>query len=104
MYQIYLERNLLKSNKWNINIKATLQGAKNVIEYLGNYTHRIVISNSRIISVTENAVTFKYNSYKTSESLEMTLSPLEFLRRFTMHILSNRFYKNSTLWYFKQQK
>ena len=90
-YQKFL--NLLRSKKWNINIKATLQGSKNVIEYLGNYTHRIAISNSRIIRITENAVTFKYKSYKTSESLEMSLSPLEFIRRFTMHILPKGFIK-----------
>lgn len=85
--------NLLKSKRWNINIKPTLHGAKNVIEYLGNYTHRIAISNSRIISVTENAVTFKYRDYKTKENSIMTLHPLEFLRRFSMHILPRSFIK-----------
>ena len=84
---------LIKNKKWNVNIKETLHGAKNVIEYLGNYTHRIAISNSRIVSVTENTVTFKYKDYRTKENLEMTLHPLEFLRRFTMHILPKGFIK-----------
>ena len=84
---------LIKNKKWNVNIKETLHGAENVIEYLGNYTHRIAISNSRIVSVTENTVTFKYKDYRTKENLEMTLHPLEFLRRFTMHILPKGFIK-----------
>lgn len=84
----------LKKKNWNINIKETLNGAHNAIEYLGRYTHRIAISNSRIISVTDTAVTFKYKSYKNDGEMKiMSLHPIEFIRRFTMHILPPDFIK-----------
>jgi hypothetical protein len=84
----------LKNKKWNIKIKETLNGAKNAIEYLGNYTHRIAISNSRIVSVTDEAVTFKYKDYKNNGEIKlMKLHPVEFIRRFTMHILPKGFIK-----------
>lgn len=84
----------LKNKNWNINIKETLHGAHNAIEYLGRYTHRIAISNNRIISVSDHAVTFKYKSYKTDDKMKiMSLHPIEFIRRFTMHILPPGFIK-----------
>ena len=84
----------LKKKNWNINIKETLHGAHNAIEYLGRYTHRIAISNNRIISVSDHAVTFKYKSYKTDGKMKiMSLHPIEFIRRFTMHILPPGFIK-----------
>jgi hypothetical protein len=84
----------LKKKNWNINIKETLHGAHNAIEYLGRYTHRIAISNNRIISVSDDAVTFKYKSYKNDGEMKiMSLHPIEFIRRFTMHILPPGFIK-----------
>ncbi|MEA1974201.1 MAG: transposase, partial [Bacillota bacterium] len=84
----------LKKKHWNINIKETLHGAHNAIEYLGRYTHRIAISNNRIISVTDDQVTFKYKSYKSDGEMKiMSLHPIEFIRRFTMHILPPGFIK-----------
>lgn len=85
---------VLKKKKWNINIKETIHGAKNAIEYLGNYTHRIAISNSRILSVTDELVTFSYKDYKADGRRKtMNLHPIEFIRRFTMHILPKGFIK-----------
>jgi len=85
---------LLKGRDWNINIKETLHGAHNALEYLGRYTHRIAISNNRIVSVTDDAITFKYKSYKTDGKMKiMSLHPIEFIRRFTMHILPRKFVK-----------
>lgn len=84
----------LKKKKWNINIKETLHGAANAIEYLGRYTHKIAISNNRILSVTDDTVTFLYKSYKTGGKMKiMRLHPVEFIRRFTMHILPPGFIK-----------
>ena len=85
---------LLKKKNWNIKIKETLEGAKNAIEYLGQYTHRIAISNSRIVSIDEQKITFKYKSYKSDGKIKvMSLHPVEFIRRFTMHILPPGFVK-----------
>lgn len=70
----------LKKKNWNINIKETLHGAHNAIEYLGRYTHRIAISNNRIVSVSDHAVTFKYKSYKTDGKMKiMPFIPLSLL-------------------------
>lgn len=85
---------LVKKKNWNIKIKETMHGAKNAIEYLGNYTHRIAISNSRIVSATDTAIAFKYKDYESNGKIKiMTLHPVEFIRRFTMHILPAGFVK-----------
>jgi hypothetical protein len=67
-------------------------GPKQVIEYLGRYTHKVAISNHRILSVTDTEVCFKYKDY-TKDGLQksMTLSNDEFVRRFALHILPHRF-------------
>lgn len=82
----------LKNKDWNIKIKETLHGAKNVIEYLGGYVHRIAISNSNIKSVSDTAVVFNYKDYNANDEIkEISLHPIEFIRRFIMHILPKRF-------------
>lgn len=79
---------------WVPYIKDTFNGASNVIEYLGRYTHRIAISNSRIVDVSETHVTFKYKDYSDNNNIkEMTLEGVEFLRRFLMHVLPKGFVK-----------
>lgn len=84
----------LFKKSWIPHIKETFKGAQNVIEYLGRYTHRIAISNSRIIDVSETSVTFKYKDYSdNNKTKEMTLDGVEFLRRFLMHILPKGFVK-----------
>jgi hypothetical protein len=86
--------NLLYKKEWIPHIKETFKGAKNVIEYLGRYTHRIAISNARIISVDDKGVTFRMKNYKKQgESTQMTLESTEFIRRFLMHILPKGFVK-----------
>lgn len=84
---------LLYSKEWIPHIKETFKGAKNVIEYLGNYTHRIAISNARILNVTDLEVTFKAKNYRTGEKETVTLHPVEFIRRFLMHVLPKGFTK-----------
>lgn len=68
------------------------QDTKQVIEYLGRYTHKVAISNGRIKSVTESEVTFNYKDYKAAGiTKQMVLSNAEFTRRFVQHILPKRF-------------
>mgnify|MGYP002367319310 FL=1 len=63
-----------------------------MVEYLGRYTHKIAISNHRLISINKQTVSFSYKDYKTGgEKKVMTLSHEEFIRRFAMHILPKRF-------------
>ncbi|MDW2797902.1 transposase, partial [Clostridium boliviensis] len=78
---------------WIPYIKETFNGYGNAIDYLGRYTHRIAISNSRIKSVTDTHVTFSAKDYKTGGNKDITLLHVEFLRRFLMHVLPSGFQK-----------
>ena len=81
----------LYKKEWVPHIKETFKGAANVIEYLGRYTHRIAISNARILSVKADRVTFRLKDYKNNCNTTMTLTPVEFIRRFLMHVLPKGF-------------
>ncbi|MHB8172430.1 MAG: transposase, partial [Thermincolia bacterium] len=63
-----------------------------VVSYLGRYTHRVAISNSRIESFDGSSVTFRWKDYKDKNRVKlMTLSVSEFARRFLLHVLPSRF-------------
>lgn len=74
--------------EWVVYSKAPFKGVDKVIEYLGRYSHRVAISNSRIKDITENSVTFDYKDYRQKGSHKlMTLTGEEFLHRFSQHVL-----------------
>lgn len=79
---------------WVVYSKRPFAGPQQVLDYLGRYTHRVAISNHRLVSVSEGKVTFRYkdrangNKHKT-----MTLSGEEFVRRFLLHVLPTGFVK-----------
>lgn len=80
--------------EWVIYAKKPFAGAKQVIEYLGRYTHKIAISNHRLKQVTQTHTSFTYKDYKDEAKQKlMTLSNQEFIRRFSQHILPNGFTK-----------
>jgi hypothetical protein len=80
--------NKLFSKKWVVYAKLPFMGPKQVIEYLGRYTHKVAISNHRLINVNSDAVTFRYKDYRDgSANKVMTLGTDEFIRRFSLHIL-----------------
>jgi predicted Zn-ribbon and HTH transcriptional regulator len=80
--------------EWVVYCKPPFKSVNSVIEYLGRYTHRIAISNNRILSLDNGQVTFKWRDYKDNNQWKnMTLSALEFIRRFLMHVLPHRFTK-----------
>lgn len=82
----------LFAKDWVVYAKKPFGNANSVIEYLGRYTHKIAISNHRIVKVTNNTVTFKVKNYKKDGKPELlTLTTEEFIRRFSMHILPKRF-------------
>ena len=85
--------NCLCGKEWVPFIKETFKAFGNAIEYLGRYTHRIAISNSRIVSVGEEGVSFSYKDYRDGASKTITLSGVEFIRRFLLHVLPNGFQK-----------
>ena len=78
--------------EWIPYCKKTFNGAQSVINYLGKYTHRIAISNYRIISMDEKTVTFSVKDYHNEgKRKKLTLSGTEFIRRFLMHVPPKRF-------------
>lgn len=80
--------------QWVVYAKRPFSGVNSVVEYLGRYTHKIAISNHRIIDVNKqnNTVTFNYKDYKINGAKkQLTLDAMEFVRRFSMHILPKAF-------------
>lgn len=73
-------------------VRKLFNGAQSVIDYLGKYTHRIAISNHRIICMDDENVTFSVKDYRNKgQWKELTLSGVEFIRRFLMHVPPKRF-------------
>lgn len=88
------QRQMLYQKSWIIYAKRPFLGPKQVIEYLGRYTHKIAISNHRIVSVEGGKVAFQYKDYaKSGKQSVMSLEASEFIRRFCMHILPKGFRK-----------
>jgi hypothetical protein len=85
-------RNQLYHKKWIVYCKPPFDGAKGVLQYLGRYTHRIAISNNRIIAIREGKVSFLWRDYANCNRQKiMTLKADEFIRRFLIHVLPTRF-------------
>ena len=93
----YTFKNLLNTlyyKEWIVYCKAPFKSASCVVEYLGRYTHRVAISNNRILEMKDANVSFKWRDYKNNNKLKvMTVSADEFIRRFLIHILPQRFMK-----------
>ena len=86
--------NTLYGIDWVVYCKEPFKSSEHVIEYLGRYTHRVAISNQRILKLEEGHVTFKWRDYKDDNKEKvMTLSAMEFIRRFLIHVLPDRFVK-----------
>jgi hypothetical protein len=78
----------LYAKKWVTYAKPSMNGAKHVLQYLGRYTHRVAISNSRIVSIEGDQICFKTKDGKTK-----TLTHEQFTRRFLLHVLPKGFQK-----------
>jgi Putative transposase/Transposase zinc-binding domain len=82
----------LAEMEWVVYAKPPFGGPERVLDYLGRYTHRIAISNNRLIEMKGGKVAFAYKDYKDKQRQKvMTLSADEFLRRFLMHVLPDGF-------------
>lgn len=80
----------LRKLDWVVYAKEPFAGPKAVLSYLSRYTHRVAISNSRLIKADENGVTFRVKNYRVSGASRyttMALAPNEFIRRFLIHVL-----------------
>jgi len=82
----------LHQHQWVVYAKPSFGGPEQVLRYLGRYTHRVAISNHRLISFDGDHVTFRWRDYAHgNKKRKMTLSAEEFIRRFLLHVLPNRF-------------
>jgi Putative transposase/Transposase zinc-binding domain len=86
----------LRNSKWVVYSKRPFGGPEEVLRYLARYTHRVAISNRRLIACDEKGVTFKWKDYRIEgpdRYKVMTLATHEFIRRFLMHVLPAGFHR-----------
>ena len=84
--------NTLYDKPWVVYAKRPFAGPAQVLDYLGRYTHRVAISNNRLVSCTDTEVRFRYKDYAHGNRRKvMTLTPAEFIRRFLLHVLPSGF-------------
>jgi Putative transposase/Transposase zinc-binding domain len=77
---------------WVVYAKPPFGGPEHVLHYLARYTHRVAISNHRLVNVTDDGVTFRWKDYAHGSQVRtMTVSADEFLRRFSLHVLPKGF-------------
>ena len=81
----------LYCHKWVVNVQEPIKRPEYVLEYLGRYTHRVAISNHRILSLKAGMVTFTYRNRKTNQTAHMTIEAVAFIRRFLFHALPKGF-------------
>ena len=86
----------LRNSKWVVYCKHPFGGPQQVLRYLARYTHRVAISNRRLVACNEKGVTFKWKDYRLEGRARyqvMTLATHEFIRRFLMHVLPAGFHR-----------
>jgi Putative transposase/Transposase zinc-binding domain len=86
----------LKRKNWFVYAKPPFSGPEAVLAYLGRYTHRVAIANSRLVALDERGVTFRYKDYRRdgwARYRTMTLNADEFIRRFLLHVLPKGFHR-----------
>jgi len=81
----------MRSKPWVVYAKPPFGSPERVLKYLARYTHKVAISNRRIVSLTDTHVSFRYRDRKRETTRTMTLAGTEFLRRFLLHILPKGF-------------
>lgn len=84
----------LYGQEWVVYCKPPFHNVERVMDYLGRYTHRVAISNNRLVELEGDRVTFRYRDRNDNDTIKlMTLEASEFIRRFLLHILPDRFVK-----------
>jgi hypothetical protein len=84
----------VQRKEWVVYAKKPFAGPEQVLDYVGRYTHRVAISNNRLLSLEDGKVTFKWKDYRDNNAQKtMTLSAEEFIRRFLLHVLPSGFHR-----------
>ena len=86
----------LREKEWVVYAKAPFAGPEQVLDYVGRYTHRVAISNNRLLDIDDGTVTFRWKDYRAhgrTRYKTMTLRTEEFMRRFLLHVLPSGFHR-----------
>ena len=84
----------LRNQEWVVYAKAPFAGPQQVLDYVGRYTHRVAVSNNRLLDMEDGHVQFRYKDYRDdSQQKIMSLSADEFIRRFLLHVLPDGFHR-----------
>lgn len=86
----------LRKQEWVVYAKRPFAGPEAVLAYLSRYTHRVAISNSRLVRMDQQGVTFGWKDYRAkgrTRNKTMTLTAEEFMRRFLLHVLPHGFHR-----------
>ena len=84
-------KNKLYAKKWIVDVRDPVKNPEHVLEYLARYTHRVAIANSRIKAIKEDMVTFTAKNRKKNKTESVTITAVEFIRRFLLHSLPKGF-------------
>jgi hypothetical protein len=83
-----------RSLEWVVYAKRPCAGPQQVLDYIGRYTHRVAVSNDRLLTIDDGQVQFRYKDYRTGSAPgTMTLAATEFIRRFLLHVLPSGFHR-----------
>jgi len=84
----------LRDQEWVVYAKEPMQNPQHVLKYLARYTHRVAISNHRLVALEDGQVTFRYKDYQRGHRLRtLTLAAVEFLRRLMLHVPPHGFHR-----------
>ena len=81
----------LYKHKWVVSVREPIKRPQHVLEYLARYTHRVAIANSRLLSLKDGSVSFRFKDRKQNKMRKATISAVGFIRRFLLHILPQGF-------------
>jgi hypothetical protein len=82
----------LKKTQWVVYAKAPFAGPRQVLDYVGRYTHRVAISNNRLLDIADDQIRFHWKDYRDNDQQKtMTLAAEEFIRRFLLHVVPDGF-------------
>lgn len=92
VFQCFIDK--LYNKEWIVYCKPPFGSHEHILEYLGRYTHRVAISNNRIVAFENGLVVFKWRDYRDNNKEKlMTVTAEKFMRRFLMHVLPRKFVK-----------
>ncbi len=84
----------LRNREWVVYAKKPFAGPQQVLDYVGRYTHRVAISNNRLLAIEDGQIQFRYKDYRDhSQQKTLPLSADEFIRRFLLHVLPESFHR-----------